>query len=275
MSTAVAAPVGRSGRPLVEMVIVLALSLGQSGVYSVLRIVERLTRDQPLNQQTASMNSSATPDRPWLDLAYQLANLAFPLVPVVLALYLLTQLPGRRAWPGDRIGLPANRRLGFDLTRPGSDLVRGFAIAAAIGIPGLGFYLLARQLGINATVEPANLAENWWTVPVYVLSAAMNGVLEEVLMLGYLFLRFSQWRPTSPAGLVAWLPILIGSALIRGSYHLYQGFGQFIGNVFMGLVSGLLFLRWKRTMPLVIAHTLINIAAFVGYALVAGRVSWL
>ena len=40
---------------------------------------------------------------------------------------------------------------------------------------------VARQLGINATVEPANLAENWWTVPVYVLSAAMNGVLEEVL----------------------------------------------------------------------------------------------
>lgn len=275
MSSAVRWPDARGGRPVLEMAIVLGLSLGQSAVYSVLRIVERLTRNQPLSQQTATMNNSATPDRPWLDLAYQLANIAFPLVPVVLAFYLLNQLPGRRAWPGDRIDEPANRRLGFDLTRPGSDLLRGFAVAAAIGIPGLAFYLFAKQIGINTTVQPANLAENWWTVPVYIASAAMNGVLEEVLMLGYLFCRYSQWRPRPPSGLVAWLPIMITSALIRGSYHLYQGFGGFVGNVFMGMVFGLLFLRWKRTMPLVIAHTLLDVAAFVGYALVAGRVDWL
>ena len=28
--------------------------------------------------------------------------------------------------------------------------------------------------------------------------------------------------------------ILIVSALIRGSYHLYQGFGGFVGNLIMG-----------------------------------------
>ncbi|OYO22842.1 CPBP family intramembrane metalloprotease domain-containing protein [Enemella dayhoffiae] len=271
------------------MLLVLGVSLGESAIYSVLRIADRLTRQQPLSQQTTTMNSSATPDRPWLDLAYQLANLAFPLVPVLLALYLLSLLPGRAAWPGDRVELPAIRRIGFDLTQPGRDLLRGLAIAAAIGIPGLAFYLFARQIGINTNVAPANLAENWWTVPVYLLAAAMNGVLEEVLMLGYVFLRLRQLPFNSLVarslrerdgwlrgrGLGGWWWVLIASAVVRGGYHLYQGFGGFLGNLVMGVVFGLLFLRWKRCMPLVVAHTLLDVVAFVGYAAVAGKVSWL
>ena len=57
---------------------------------------------------------------------------------------------------------------------------------------------------------------------------------------------------------------------LRGSYHLYQGFGAFIGNVVMGLVFGEWFRRRGRVMPLVIAHTLLDIVAFVGYQLFAG-----
>ena len=72
-----------------EVLIVLAISLGQSAVYSVLRIIERMTRGVQLNQQTSTLNASVTPDRPWLDLAYQLVGIAFALVPALLALYLL------------------------------------------------------------------------------------------------------------------------------------------------------------------------------------------
>lgn len=260
----------RTQRPRwgLEVLLVLGVSLGESAVYSILRIVDRLTRAEPLRQQTTTMNSSATPDRPWLDLAYQLANIAFPLVPVLLALYLLALAAGPAAWPGDDPRTPAWRRIGVDLRRPGFDLGAGFAVAAGIGIPGLGFYLLARELGINTNVAPANLADNWWTVPVYLLAAAMNGILEEVLMLGYLFLRLRQlgW---------SWVIVLVTSAVVRCSYHLYQGFGGFLGNLVMGLAFGLLYLRWKRVGPLVVAHTLLDIVAFVGYALVAPHVDWL
>lgn len=251
-----------------EVLLVLGVSLGESAVYSALRIVERLTRPEPLGQQTTAMNQSVTPDRPWLDLAYQLVNLAFPLVPVLLALYLLAIAAGPPVWPGDDRVRGPGRRIGFDLARPGFDLGRGFLVAAGIGIPGLAFYLLAREVGINTTVSAANLAEHWWTVPVYVLAAAMNGVLEEVLMLGYVFLRLRQldW---------SWWPIVAVSAVIRGSYHLYQGFGGFLGNLLMGLIFGWLFLRWRRVGPLLVAHTLLDIAAFVGYAVLAGRVDWL
>jgi len=240
-----------------EIVLVLGVSLGQSATYSVLRIVERLTRDVPLNQQTSTLNQSATPDRPWLDLTYQLVGIGFGLVPVLLALYLLNAT--------DR---PAGRLIGFDLGRPRFDAWFGALLAACIGIPGLGLYLATRALGLNTEVQASALADNWWTVPVLVLSAAQNAALEEVVLVGYLYTRLAQlrWSP---------LVIVLSTALLRGSYHLYQGFGGFVGNLVMGAIFGLVYLRWRRVGPLVVAHALLDIAAFVGYATVAPHVSWL
>ena len=237
-----------------EVLLVLGLSLGSSAIYSVLQIVERLTRNVPLNQQTSSLNSSVTPDRPWLDLTYQLVGIALAVVPALLALHLLQ--------------LSRSRSIGFDLRRPRFDLVAGLLIAAGIGVPGLGLYLGARALGLNTDVQASALADHWWTVPVLVLSAAQNAVLEEVIMIGYVYTRLRELRWRLPA-------VVAVSAVVRGSYHLYQGFGGFAGNLIMGVVFGLLYLRFRRVGPLVVAHTLLDVAAFVGYALVAPHVSWL
>ncbi len=241
----------------VEVVIVLAISLGQSAVYSILRIIERLTREIALNQQTSTLNPSVVPDRPWLDLTYQLVQIAFALVPVLLVIYLV-----------QRTDPPAGRLLGFDGTRVGRDIGFGFVIAAGIGIPGLGLYLGARALNLNTQVQGSGLTDVWWTIPVLILSAFQNSLLEEVIMIGYLFARFGQlgWR---------WPVIILVSALIRGSYHLYQGFGGFVGNLIMGVVFGLIYLRWRRIGPLVVAHAVLDIVAFVGYSLVAPYVDWL
>jgi membrane protease YdiL (CAAX protease family) len=242
-------------RPGREVLLVLGVSLGQSAVYSVLSIAEKLTRSVPLGQQTTQINTSVTPDRPWLDLSYQLAGIVFPLVPALLALYLLRL-------SGDR------ERIGFDLSRPLRDLGWGLVIAAGIGIPGIGLYLAARAAGLNTTVQPANLAANWWTVPVLVGLAIMNGVLEEVVIVGFWFTRMKQAGWATAA-------VLIGSALIRGSYHLYQGFGGFVGNLAMGLILGWIYLRTKRVGPLVAAHIVLDVVAFVGYALLAPYLTWL
>lgn len=243
------------------MVIILGLTLGRSAFYSALSLIEKLTRpDQPLNQQVTRINTSAVPDRPWLDLSYQIAGLVFPLVPVVLVIYLLTVYRPAQGGPF--------RAMGWDLQRPWFDWGWGFAILAAIGIPGIGLYLGARALGLNTVVAPANLAEAWWTIPVLIGSAAMNAILEEVVMIGYLFTRWAQ------RGGKMWQIVLI-SALIRGTYHLYQGFGGFVGNLVMGVAFGWLFLKFKRVGPLVVAHFLLDIFAFVGYALLAPYLSWL
>ena len=242
------------------MLVVLGLSFGKSAIYSVLSIIEKLTRPQPPNQQTTSMNSSTTPDRPWLDLAYQVAGLIFPLMPVALVVYLL--------WVHHQPADGPTRSMGLDFRQPGRDLAWGFGMFAGIGIAGLAFYYAARELGINTSISAANLTAAWWSVPVLLLRAVMNGLLEEVVMIGYLFTR---WRQ-SGGSVVA---VLIGSALIRGGYHLYQGFGGFLGNLVMGLAFGAWFLRTRRLWPLVVAHFLLDVASFVGYALLAGRISWL
>lgn len=231
-----------------ETLLVLGLSLGQSAVYATVSIVAKLTADGPLSKQTAALNTSVSP-RPWLDLTYQLLGIVFALLPVLLAVHLLARDPGDPA-----------RMLGLDARRPGQDLARGAGLAALIGLPGLALFWAAAQLGVNATLVPAALPDLWWTVPVLILAAVQNSVLEEVIVVGYLTtrLRQLQWRVGA---------IVATSALLRGSYHLYQGFGAFVGNVVMGVVFSLFYLRTRRVMPLVVAHTLLDIVAFLGYAL--------
>ncbi|MEU4621297.1 CPBP family intramembrane glutamic endopeptidase [Actinoplanes sp. NPDC023801] len=228
-----------------EIAIVLLLSLGQSAVYSIVSLTAKLTADRPLAQQTTTLNPTISP-RPYLDLTYQVLGIFFALIPVALALYLLAR---------DRIRASD---LGIDYRRPGYDLGWGAGLAAGIGLPGLLLVWAALQLGINAQIAPSGLNPYWWTVPVLVVSAVQNAVLEEVIVVGYLVTRL---RSTALAPV--W--IIAASAVLRGSYHLYQGFGGFIGNAIMGVVFALFYLKTKRVMPLIVAHSLLDIVAFVGY----------
>ncbi|HEV7756122.1 MAG TPA: CPBP family intramembrane glutamic endopeptidase [Mycobacteriales bacterium] len=240
-----------------EVLLVLGVSLGASAVYSLVSILGRLTAGTSLAEQNATLNGSAAPGRPWLDLTYQLLGVVFALVPALLALHLL-----------NRTDPPALRTVGLDLREPAADVARGVALAALIGIPGLGLYLVSHALGLNATVVPAALPEVWWAIPVLVLAALQNSLLEEIVVVGYLLKRLDQ------LGVSRWAGVGI-SAVLRGSYHLYQGFGGFVGNLAMGLVFGAAYRRWGRVGPLAVAHTLLDVVAFVGYAVLRGKVSWL
>lgn len=246
-----AAVEGSRRRTVQEIWIVLGLSLGQSAVYSVISLTAKLTAGRPLAQQQATLNASRSV-RPYVDLAYQLAGIVFALVPVALALWLLGE--GGRS---------AVRRLGLDLGRPWRDLGAGALLAAVIGLPGLGFYAIGRALGITAEIVPAALNDVWWAVPVLILAAVKNAVLEEVIAVGYLTTRLQE------LGWPAWARTAT-SAVLRGSYHLYQGFGPFLGNAVMGVVFAEWYRRFGRVMPLVIAHTLLDVVAFVGYEVLGG-----
>jgi membrane protease YdiL (CAAX protease family) len=235
-----------------EVLLVLGVSLGASALYAIVNIIGRLTAQQALSQQQATLNPSQAPGRPWLDLAYQLLGIVTALVPALLALHLLRR---------------DQTSLGFNPPRRAFDVGTGAALAALIGVPGLGLYLLARAVGINATVVPEALPHIWWAVPVLVLSAVQNAALEEVVVVGYLITRLRQ------LGWNAWAAVVC-SALLRGSYHLYQGFGGFLANAVMGVIFGLFYLRFRRLAPLIIAHAIIDTVSFVGYALLHGHVSF-
>jgi membrane protease YdiL (CAAX protease family) len=220
-----------------EVVVVLALSLLASAVYAVISILEAPIRGVTV----ASANQSTV-------LARQLAGVAFGLAPVWLVLYLV-----RRSGEG-----AASIGLGWD--RPRRDLALGVALFAIVGMAGIGIYLAAVELGVNRLVVPVPPLGHWWTVPVLLLDAAEAALVEEVIAVGFLVTRLQQLRAGPVAAVGA-------SALLRGTYHLYQGFGGFVGNLAMGALFGFVFVRTRRTWPLVIAHFLLDVAAGVGYLL--------
>jgi len=238
-----------------ELFAVFAVSLGASAVNALLSLIGSLLQRQSLSSQQALLVGSLSPNH-WMDLVLQLVGIAEALAPVVLVFYVMA-----RSGEG-----PAD--MGLDTSQPGLDSLRGAVLAAVIGGAGLGLYLAAFHLGISLNVVPESLPAVWWRIPVLILSAAHNGILEEILMIGYLLRRLDQlgWGP--------WKAIAF-SAVLRGSYHLYQGFGAFLGNAAMGLIFGYLYRRWGRVTPMIIAHTLIDAVTFVGYAALHGHVSWL
>jgi uncharacterized protein len=240
-----------------EVLLVLAVSLGASAVYALVSLIAKLTAPGGLARATATLNQSVAPERPWLDLTYQLLGVAFGVVPALFAVHLLARDPGE-----------VRATLGLDRRRPGFDLATGAALAALIGLPGLGLYLGARELGLNANVVPADLPPQWWAVPVLVLAAMQNAVLEEVVVVGYLITRLRQMGHRL-------VPVVLMSALLRGAYHLYQGIGAFVGNAVMGVIFAVFYLRFRRVLPLVIAHTILDIVSFVGYALLKDHLRFL
>src|ERR1700712_794595 len=240
-------PLFTKGRIGFEVIVVLALSLGSSAVYSIVQLIDLLTRPTSLGSQTATINATVS-DRAWLDLTYQFLGIAFAIAPVLLVFYLLT-LSGENPF----------KRLGFDASQPLRDLGRGVFLLLLIGIPGLAFYFLGRSLGFTVNVVPAPLDAAWYTVPILILSALRAALTEELIVVGYLFERLGR------LGWNRWV-IIASSAALRGSYHLYQGFGPFVGNFVMGIVFGWFYTRWGRTVPLVITHWILDIASFVGYA---------
>jgi membrane protease YdiL (CAAX protease family) len=239
-----------------EILVVFAVSLGASALFALVRFLGDLAEPTPLSDQTTVLVGSFAPGQPWLDLALQLAEIVTTLAPVALVVYLLHR-------SGETL-----KTVGVDASRAGRDTLLGCLLAAIIGGSGLALYLTAHAAGVNLTVIPAQLPDVWWRIPVEILAAVQNGVLEEVLVVGYLLHRLDQigWSPRAA---------LATSALLRGSYHLYQGLGGFFGNAVMGLIFGWLYQRYHRTTPLVVAHVLIDAVAFVGYTLLAGHVDWL
>jgi membrane protease YdiL (CAAX protease family) len=235
-----------------EIWIVLGLSLGQAAVYAIVSLIAAIDAGS-LSAYIAALNANRS-DVEWLDLTLQLLSIGFALVPVALAIYLL-------AFDGQPL-----HRLGLDRVRPLHDVLTGIGLALVIGVPGLGLYAAGRWLGINAQVIPAPEHVYWWTIPILLLSALENAIVEEVIAVGYLVarLRDLRWGPWAAIG---------ASAVLRGTYHLYQGFGQAIGNAVMGVVFAWLYQRTGRLAPLIVAHALLDVVSFVGYLWFGDRLS--
>jgi uncharacterized protein len=248
-----ALPAGERHALRLEVAIVLAVTFGLSAITAVLQLIDFVLRG------LAGQRVPLIPRRSYfdlIDLGLNLASVAQLIAWGALGLYLL--------W---RSGVsPVAIGLGRFRLRP--DLLGGIGLAALIGLPGLALYVAARTVGLSASVVPTELTDSWWRTPVLVLTAFANGWAEEIIVVGFLLTRLQQLRVSSRRA-------LLYSSLLRGTYHLYQGFGAGLGNVAMGLVFGTVWRRTGRLWPLIVAHGVIDTVAFVGYALLAGHLGWL
>lgn len=218
-----------------ETVVVLSLSLLASAVYAILSLLE-----QPISGIRVASVSQST------QLVRQVVGVLFGLAPVWLVAYLVRR-------NGEEL-----RGIGLAADRPREDVVRGLLLFAVVGLGGIGVYLASVELGVNRFVVPVPPLGHWWTVPVLLLNAAEAALLEEVVVVAYLVTRLRQLGLTEIAAIGS-------SALLRGTYHLYQGWGGFLGNLAMGLLFGFVFVRTRRAWPIVIAHFLLNVGAGLGY----------
>jgi membrane protease YdiL (CAAX protease family) len=150
---------------------------------------------------------------------------------------------------------------------------RGYAIASLYPAPsprgvGVGALLyatigLASFVLTTLFVPATNLAAQPITklmqnasvsLPIVVLLGLVNGVYEEVFLLGFLL------RGLRGHGL---LVALGASLLVRVLCHLYQGPLGVISIVGFGLVLGIYYIRSNRLFPAVFAHALCDIVPFV------------
>ena len=230
-----------------ELWLVLMVSLGASAIYSILSLARKLTSTQGLAGSVTTINQPLA-KTPWLDLVSQLASISLALVPVLLALYFLRM-------DNIKIGLMPVKK----------DWVIGVSLPLLIGIPGIALYVVALNLGLTSRIVPSSLGDYWWTPVVLVLAALRSGLQEEIIAVAFFAKKLKIIRPE-----ITIISVVVLSSLFRASYHLYQGFSAFLGNFVMGLVFGYLFMRTGRVAPLVIAHTIMNTAVFIGFPLVAG-----
>lgn len=252
-----AAPAPRE-RPGLELLAVLGVSLGMSGIYAILDLVRaEWTVRGGISASNVTVVSGAQTTYPWLDLLDDLADLLHGLAPPLLALVLLARWPGGRGFG-----------VGFELRRFRLESLQGIGFLALIGIPGLGLVYAAHQAGVNASLQVVNFPDVWYRVPYLLASAFQNGFSEEIVVVAFMLTRLKQAGWTRERALLA-------SSLLRGSYHLYQGFGGFAGNFVMGLIFGWWFQRTNRVLPLVIAHFLLDAFSFIGYIYLSAHVSWI
>jgi membrane protease YdiL (CAAX protease family) len=224
-----------------EVVVVLSLSLLASAFDAFFSFLSA-----PVNRTVAV---SVFRD---VELARQLTDIVFALAPVALVVYLA------RRW-NEPLG---SFGLGTGALR--QDLGWGTVLGLAVAAGGLAIYLSAIALDVNRFVVPVPPLGHWWTIPILLLSAGQNALLEEVVAVGYLIRRLEQIGWAGGAALAT-------SAILRGTYHLYQGWGGFAGNLILGGIFGYVYLRWRRVWPLVVAHLLIDALAGLGYIVFRGH----
>jgi len=174
------------------------------------------------------------------------------LIPVALVLHLFTQ-----SW--ERLGLVLRRR----------DVAWGFVLGMAGIAITVALANAARALDLPIhDVFPVNTDASASYVVLFFVGAITAAVGEEMIVNAYLLTRLDELGWSANRALLL-------SAVVRGSYHLYQGAGGAVAIAIGGLVLGRIFQRTNRIVTPLVAHLTFDLVGFLGYWLLGPHVHWL
>lgn len=206
--------------------------------------------ERPISGETVALFPQS--ELPWAAVADRFVSAAFDLVPVWLVVFLV-----RRR--GEGLGA-----VGLAPDRLGRDLLLGTAVGLVLVASASLGQVVAVNLGIQRHIIAAPLPGQWWGAPMVILESLGAAGVEEVVVAAFMTHRLLQMGWGIPQAVLA-------SAAFRGSYHLYQGLGGFLGSFIMGVLFAGAFVRWRRTWPLIAAHFVIDVAAAILFQLARGH----
>jgi len=214
-----------------EVVTVVLVALLPSAVVSLYDFVKRVFGDR---SPVRTRITIGIPGHTAVDVVLQVALLAAETVAVLLVVYVLAR-------SGESL-----RTIGLRRERWGRDL--GLAIGltlaalvvASITLVALGSLRLhvERTPGVGAAY-----------IPVALMHAVRAGLLEEIVVCGYLLHRLRQLGWTDGSALFV-------SVAVRGSYHLYGGIPLVALSILFGLAVGRIYQRTNRLTAIVLTHVL-------------------
>jgi membrane protease YdiL (CAAX protease family) len=195
-------------------------------------------------ESVLSRGDAILPNQPFLSLVFELGFEAIALAGAGIGLYLLVRT-------GEGIGAIGlgGRRLRMDLALVMPVWVFAQWIPQAMG-RGL---VVAWHL---TTFYPPSSGVRSDYLVLGLVASLVAGVLEEIVVLGYLVRRLEQrgWA----------VPVVVAVAVaVRVSYHLYYGPGV-VPIVLWATASVLLYLKLRRLLPFIVCHVAWDIQVTVG-----------
>jgi uncharacterized protein len=117
---------------------------------------------------------------------------------------------------------------------------------------GILLYSTVISTGFRTWFEFRSLNTSQLDFGTVLLFSVVNGIYEETLVVGYVVGCLA--RQSTPV-------VIISSALIRFSYHVYQGPEAVLFILPLGLMFAYLYVKYRRLWPLVLCHIILDIVA--------------
>ena len=245
-----ARPVPRSDRRriAIELVIVLAIF----PLPYVLSALQQLVASA-LGEGPGQRIPTIFPGHVAAGFPFVLFLVALPLAAAALVMYLLS-LPGADGGP---------KAIGLDRTQIRADLALLLPVFFVCNlVPILGGGVLLRALGVRGVSPSLGHLPTYYDV-AFVAMAVVAGIVEEVVVLGFLVRRLEQ------LGLRPIVVVLVAVA-VRGSYHLYYGW-DVLPILAWATVTVLFYRRYRRLAPFILVHVLWDTGVFLAGRFLLGE----